>query len=514
MKKLVLAGLACATFAGAPLSASADTFNTQRCMNMGNALDAPREGLWGHTIDADSFRVIAEAGFDTVRIPVRWSAHTSDGPDYVIDAPFFDRVTDVIDQALSHDLQVILNVHHFNDLNEDPDGNRAKFLAIWQQIATRYQDLPNSVYFEIVNEPNKAFKGDLMREIVTEAFEQIRETNPTRILIMGGDNWSGLKSLPSIPVIDDPNQVHTFHYYDPFEFTHQKASWTELKDSPTTHWGSQADRAELSAAAKTARQAQEDLGFPVFLGEIGANEKAPHDDIVRYTRETTEAFEDAGIAWCVWNFTATFPFYDSEAAQWDEPKLAALGLAANGASVDVTPSAITTVQPDEISLDFAINELRNELGGDAEIVMPPEADRLTTYGIVEGLFVDDSGVPGGRAIEITVPKAGQNPWDGGVSGPLTSEIKKGDTLVMTFWAKSVGGRAEISNVGLQMNTAPYSAIDNLMPVSLSPTWTPHAVFVTADRDYKPMDAGYTFHLANAAQTLRLGPVVVFNLGGR
>jgi hypothetical protein len=145
--------------------------------------------------------------------------------------------------------------------------------------------------------------------------------------------------------------------------------------------------------------------------------------------------------------------------------------------------------------------------------MPPEADRLTTYGIVKGAFVDDSGVPGGRALEVSVPKRGENPWDGGISGALTSEIKKGDTLVMTFWAKSVGGRAEISNVGLQMNQAPFSAIDNLMPVSPSPTWQPYAVFVNADKTYKPMEAGYTFHLANAAQAMRIGPVLVFNLGG-
>jgi len=211
--------------------AHADSFNTKRCMNMGNALDAPNEGDWGHTIEEESFKAVAEAGFDTVRIPVRWSAHTRGAPGYEIKESFFRRVTEVIDQALANDLQVILNIHHFEELNEAPVENTAKFVALWAQIAERYQNLPESVYFEVINEPNDKFEGDLMRSIVKKGFDKIRETNPTRILILGGDDWSSIRSIPSIPAIEDPNQVYTFHYYDPFKFTHQKTSWTDLKDS-------------------------------------------------------------------------------------------------------------------------------------------------------------------------------------------------------------------------------------------------------------------------------------------
>lgn len=512
MKRLILASLVFTSLASTPFSALADTFNTQRCINMGNALDAPSEGIWGHRIEADSFRVVAEAGFDTVRIPVRWSAHTSGYPDYEIEASFFGRVTDVINQALANDLQVILNVHHFNALNEDPDGNRAKFLALWDQIASQYQDLPETVYFEIVNEPNANFNGELMREIVTEAFEKIRETNPTRILMMGGDNWSGINSLPSIPSIDDPNQVHTFHYYDPFKFTHQKAGWTDLKNSGTVQWGSPADIAELKNAAEKARRTQDELGFPVFLGEIGAYEKSPYEDVVRYTQETRTAFEDAGISWCVWNFTATFPFFDSESLQWDARKLAALGLSPTGERVEASPQ--TQVRPDRKnnSLDVAVAQLQRELGSKAKLMMAPEVETLGVYGPIEVSYVDDRDVPGERALEVKVPRVGNNPWDGGISGALTSDIKKGDTIALTFWAKAIDGKGELSSVGLQMNKAPYTAIEQHTPFRLEKTWKPYALFVQADRDYKATEAGYTFHLTSAEQTVRIGPVVIFNIG--
>jgi endoglucanase len=89
MKLFVTTLLASAALLSVSLPAQADTFKTKRCMNMGNALDAPKEGEWGHKIDGNAFKVIADAGFDTVRIPVRWSAHTGSGPDYRINERFF-----------------------------------------------------------------------------------------------------------------------------------------------------------------------------------------------------------------------------------------------------------------------------------------------------------------------------------------------------------------------------------------------------------------------------------------
>jgi hypothetical protein len=48
-----------------------------RGVNLGNALEAPKEGEWGVTLREEYFHLIAEAGFDSVRIPIRWSAHAA-----------------------------------------------------------------------------------------------------------------------------------------------------------------------------------------------------------------------------------------------------------------------------------------------------------------------------------------------------------------------------------------------------------------------------------------------------
>lgn len=515
MKPLFTAAFTAAALLGAALPAQADSFNTKRCMNMGNALDAPTEGAWGHTIEASSFKAVADAGFDTVRIPVRWSAHTSGGPNYKIDERFFRRVSEVIDQALANNLQVILNVHHFEELNEAPEAHYAKFIALWGQIAQRYKDLPSSVYFEVLNEPNGKLEGDVMRKIVAAGFAKIRESNPTRILIMGGDNWSGIKSLPTIPAVKDANQVYTFHYYDPFDFTHQKTGWTHLKDSGSRGWGSAADKSELKAAAKYAAQVQRETGIPIFLGEIGAYEKAPYRDIVDYTRETRQAFEKAGISWCVWNFTSTFPFYDTNKKEWDANKLAALGLSPNRGAPKTRPVKSSGKVGDSAfkgqSLDDAFNALRRKIGREGQLIMAPFADQLGSYGTAKVKTVTDSGVPDGKATEVKVSRKGKNPWDSGLSGPIAGEIKKGDTVIMSYFAKAMKGDGIISNAGLQLNSAPYTALA-AEPAQLSQEWQQFFVSAKAERDYAPSDAGYSIQVAGAKQTVRIGPIFILNLG--
>jgi endoglucanase len=57
-------------------------------MNFGGALDGARgddDGL----LRERHYDAVREAGFDTVRLPVRWSAHLAECPPYAVDGAFF-----------------------------------------------------------------------------------------------------------------------------------------------------------------------------------------------------------------------------------------------------------------------------------------------------------------------------------------------------------------------------------------------------------------------------------------
>ena len=66
----------------------------------------------------------AEVSFDHVRVPMRFSNHTDARPPYAIERHFMKRVDWVVDQALSNDLGVIIDVHHFQGMMQAPAGGK------------------------------------------------------------------------------------------------------------------------------------------------------------------------------------------------------------------------------------------------------------------------------------------------------------------------------------------------------------------------------------------------------
>ena len=61
-------------------------------INLGNALEAPNEGDWVMIIQKEFIQLIADAGFESVRIPIRWNAHAMTTSPYTIDSSFIERV--------------------------------------------------------------------------------------------------------------------------------------------------------------------------------------------------------------------------------------------------------------------------------------------------------------------------------------------------------------------------------------------------------------------------------------
>lgn len=127
-----------------------------RGINYGNMFEAPSEAEWGNPWKPQYAKMIAELGFRHVRIPIRWepSARSSATAPYTINPAFLNRIKQVIDSALNNNLYVIINMHHHDLLIENPDGQKARFLAQWKQISSFFKDYPESLLFEILNEPN------------------------------------------------------------------------------------------------------------------------------------------------------------------------------------------------------------------------------------------------------------------------------------------------------------------------------------------------------------------------
>ncbi|MCA9837459.1 MAG: glycoside hydrolase family 5 protein [Trueperaceae bacterium] len=231
-------GLLLVILLGSGLCFAQDIFernqNLGRGVNLGNALEAPNEGEWGMVLEPQFFSLIKAAGFDSVRLPVSWTNHAAREAPFTVDAAFMDRIVWAVEEALKNDLNIIVNIHHYDELNADPVAEAERFKAIWRQIAERFQDYPEAVYFELLNEPHDEFNThfEYWNQILAEMITVIRETNPARAIIVGPVNYNSVGSLDRLELPNDPNLIVTIHFYEPFAFTHQGAEW--VSPSPPT----------------------------------------------------------------------------------------------------------------------------------------------------------------------------------------------------------------------------------------------------------------------------------------
>lgn len=296
-------------------------------VNLGNALDAPAEGAWGLTVKPAYLTAIKKAGFGHVRLPVKWSAHAAKEPPYTIDATFAKRVDEIVGQATAAGLGVVLNVHHYDEIHKDPAGHKGRLLGLWRQIADRHKGRPAGVLFEVMNEPTHEWKPAVWNELVAEAVRVIRATNPDRVVVVGPVNWNGFRALPSLVLPEgDRRLAATFHYYEPFEFTHQGASWSKGADKwlGRTWTGTPDQRKKLNADFDAAAKWAKAAGRPLYLGEFGAFSKAPPESRAAWTGAVREAADKRGFGWAYWEFGSGFGVYDPGADEWREPLLKAL----------------------------------------------------------------------------------------------------------------------------------------------------------------------------------------------
>ncbi|MBU6453152.1 MAG: cellulase family glycosylhydrolase [Cyanobacteria bacterium REEB67] len=298
-----------------------------RGINLGNALDAPKESEWGVTLQADYFRLIKEAGFDHVRLPVRWETHCAGTAPYTIDPAFFERVDWAIAEARRNQLMIVVNMHHHEAFEKDPDGQKERFLAMWRQIAERYREAPPEVAFEIYNEPSKNIDAQKWNDFFGEALKIVRRTNHDRCVVVGPVQWNSIDQLPSLELPADPQLLVTVHYYQPFHFTHQGASWAGPESTKWlgTKWtGSPTEIAAIAADFAKAAAWGEAHHRPIYLGEFGAFSKADIDSRALWTAAVSRQAAARGFSSAYWEFCSGFGAYDPEAKEWRKPLLDAL----------------------------------------------------------------------------------------------------------------------------------------------------------------------------------------------
>jgi len=332
MKRLLIIAAAllmlfpnCTQKATEPVSAHEQSRQLSRGVNIIGYDDALWNDYTKGRFKEDYFKKIFDAGFSNVRINLHPFSHMDSS--YTINPKWLETLDWAVENAVAANLMVILDMHEYNSMADDPEAKKEMFFSVWRQLAPRYKDQPDNVLFELLNEPNQKLSVGLWNEYLAEVIGIVRETNPNRTLIIGPGNWNGIESLSSLKLpAEDKNIIVTVHFYHPMAFTHQGAPWAkDFKDSTGVTWkGSDEEKAFIDAKLQVASDWSKANDRPIFLGEFGAYDKGDMESRALYTSYVARTSERMGFSWAYWQFDSDFIVYDIDSEKWVEPILNAL----------------------------------------------------------------------------------------------------------------------------------------------------------------------------------------------
>ena len=291
------------------------------------------------------FKSISQAGFKTVRIPINFGAWANYEQPYRWTTPEDLQIADkFIDAALAEGLYTIIDLHHVEfDRSIKGADSTERLVWLWKEIAQRYRRLdPEKTFFELRNEPHE-IKAEEWRAQADELIRTVRSIAPEHTLIVGFHDWNSRQAMIDSRPFADKNIIYTFHYYDPFIFTHQGATWSsrglpELRGLP---FPSNKKRIEVPKSAKgtwveervkaysddskeskmfddlkAAKDWSVKNDVPIFLGEFGSfGNFASMEDRCRHADVLYSALGSLEIPNAWWEWDGGFAMFDKGTAK-------------------------------------------------------------------------------------------------------------------------------------------------------------------------------------------------------
>jgi endoglucanase len=311
----------------------------------------------------DDLRLMKRMGFDHVRVSVDAAPLTVWQRSGEAGTPFMTELDRVVKAITTEGMAVVVDVHPESDykatLLHGGEGV-AKFAALWRAVAKHYAGTdPELVFFEVMNEPEQedAFRWQGIEATVARG---IREAAPRHTIIAAGAHYSGLEDLLEMEPIAVEDVIYTFHDYEPFAFTHQGATWTDVRVAPlrdvpypstpenvarnedqeptlagrffVEQYGlARWDAARVEATVAFAERWSVQYGVPVYCGEFGVHRPFADGAMrARWIGDMRVALERHHLGWAMWDYQTNFGAVTKKdgVTTPDEQVVRALGLKA------------------------------------------------------------------------------------------------------------------------------------------------------------------------------------------
>jgi len=299
---------------------------------------------------------IKSLGCDVIRLPITLHYMTSGAPNYVIDPLFYTYLDQVIDWTEELQLNLIIDNHTIE--GADSKTVEAPLVKIWPQMARHYKNRSMLVFYEILNEPN-GLLDDYWADIQAKVVDSIRAYDIKHTIVVTGAEWGGISGLTKLKKLADSNLIYSFHFYDPFLFTHQGATWVtpslidlakvpfpydaaRMPVCPPSLKGEWAEGslnidykndgtlAKLKSTIDLAKNYATTNGVKIFCGEFGVyNLNSIDKDRVEWYKSVPAYLTQKTIPWTMWDYKGGFGLFikgSNEVFEYDINRPLAEGL--------------------------------------------------------------------------------------------------------------------------------------------------------------------------------------------
>ncbi len=281
-----------------------------------------------HFFNEQDVIFLKDIGVTTIRLPINYRHFESDLAPLEYLETGFERLEQVMKWCEKHDIYIILDLHsvqgwqngdwHCDNSSRHAlfwfqKGSQDRFVALWQEFASRYRDKAVIAAYNIMNEPlsnapygrfapdNKYLPDwDNMNRIYRRTVDAIREVDPNHIIMLEGDYYSMLFEGLDAPF--DQNLMYSNHNYIEPAVSSITSYPVTLGD---THWDKQYIQKQF--AETEGFMFAQNHNVPLLIGEFGLNMDYPADNVcckVQVFNDQMQTYNIMGCHWTFWSYKA------------------------------------------------------------------------------------------------------------------------------------------------------------------------------------------------------------------
>ena len=278
----------------------------------------------------EDFKMMAEWGFDFVRLPLSYRLWSDIKNPYEINEEKISRLDEAIYFAEKYGLHANIAMHRLpgycvnqdegieevNNLWTDKEALDAAVYQ-WTQIAKRYKNISqDKLSFNVINEPDRKITPLQYKTVNDAVINEVRKITPDRLFILDGICYGDIPPVDAMRYFE--NCGYSCRGYEPRRLTHygtgegdEYPKWPDMRKFD--NYGDQAvrDRQELEQFFGMWAALSEALKVGVHCGEMGVYYKCPHDIAMRWLEDVLDVLKSYNIGYAFWNVRGKFGIMDN-----------------------------------------------------------------------------------------------------------------------------------------------------------------------------------------------------------